>query len=1795
MGGIPSVAKAVTNSSLITVNSVDYIFSIQYSINGGRDGGDVVFLYFDPVTKELVRTTAVSLTDYFIHPASSDWRQTYIYKIAVDGANVFIPLGIRDNSVPVNNQIVVLALTIDTDFTVIPNPGWVAGYVSLATTGNLKPSYPEIAVFNDGVNSHLRIGTNTLSSLGGPLEAVANTEMWKISITDGSAYMGISGRAHYYLAAHLAPPPSYLSVLQSPVYTVEGGVEYFYCRKLNISEFSGEGVCSFDLAKYRLTAALAPVEDASWGGGSGSVFYGAVAENPNVMSILFGAMPACGYHNFVVKDGYVYAVSNSLSSRALLTLQKIDTTDGTLYDSLYLNDYTTVPAMGLDIALELSGLLSVLEVDNKLILPFSTYDSDEYVRLHLWTVDPVLFASRYVSDGIVGEVRFKSTTTTTAWAISNCVNTINDNVFGLLVITDYELPGEDPYTLDSQAVIASFYTESLDEPVYTFTPTTTSTIYKTLDRGEEIFIDSVGKSHEFKSDKFEYVDISTTLPTDAFTPTGTKVAIPYPPTKRPLINTEGVVEVIDSTSGRALTYRDRIWDVDTVDGLLRFKGSIFSNIYATWMYAGCNKYLTNAPRMLFSRLSNKENDTDDKTLDVSTLFSGTGLGGLIDITHLNKYYVLSVEDDPLDSTQLIATLWMNDSFAGTYHIAYCKITKPTAGVKSFLPTPASAVLSADIGITYEPNDSKILTVGGTPYVYTVAGDKVITWDMSAGAPVVTTLSVDFGKSYIKQTTLYTDGSSAYMTVGDSTALGALVASYNLSADLIAWQTLVPIVNSNPTVIACYGNKVYALVNRTETLSSSVYDSLTLYVFDYLTGEQLARKEISREFVADPDRTGTKNNYSDITVTVREIFIRYSGKLSDYTGIPTDTDFSILTRMFDTNSYELLDTYISDIGTTTVDKYSLYLESKDSLLVYSMDYVVSYLPIIDPDSGFYTINLNLNYEGVVPIYGYVPVTHDTIYIESQTGARYQKIDSVFRKVSEDISVSSSTVTTWANDTCPIIYGLPNGATQGACSTAIGHCTTSCADSVAVGRYVSALGVCGVAIGECASLNNCQSVAIGYVSQGYGDGSVAIGASSCSTTSGVSIGMTALGCTAGVAIGAGASSGFNSVAIGNNAALGCLACSSYVSIGSATCPNEVSVTIGTLSSSGTGSVSVGYCAGSGNCYGVAVGYNSQSTCTGSTAVGYNTTSCCGSTVLGQAACGVGGCAIAIGTVAKSICASSIAIGTCSAACAADSITIGTCSCNISTGGIAIGCCSTTGASSACPRIAIGPQAVATGDCSIAFGYSTQAYSIRAVAIGADSISYNLASITLGENNHSCSTYSIAIGSGNRIGLSGHGDIGIGTNVTTSGGSATAVGNSAYSCACGGIAIGCIARVEAGSAHGISIGTGSCSCYANSIAIGCGARASCGCTTAVGGASLACTEFASAFGYCSLARGQCSVAIGGGATTACSISSIVIGQCSTIDSTWAIAIGYNSHTSGVCGGVAIGYAACVSCASIAIGSNTSSSDFGVSVGNGSSGGCCSVAIGNYAATPGVGSIAIGSNATATCNFSVILGYAAKACTDHSAIAIGLCSCVCTGSGISIGITSVSQCGGVAIGTCANALNTHSVAIGRDSTARRLREHWVAGNLFSSTPGTINTGRGQVSYYKQYTGTYTNSPLYIDNAGGTQEFVLSTSRNAETYATIGAMTFRVMVTGKDYTSGLSVGFIFNGAIDYTISAATLLGVVDETKWGGDADLDVEVMGDAGAPKLHINVSDASITGRTMEWSATIIYDEQYSYISLP
>ena len=328
--------------------------------------------------------------------------------------------------------------------------------------------------------------------------------------------------------------------------------------------------------------------------------------------------------------------------------------------------------------------------------------------------------------------------------------------------------------------------------------------------------------------------------------------------------------------------------------------------------------------------------------------------------------------------------------------------------------------------------------------------------------------------------------------------------------------------------------------------------------------------------------------------------------------------------------------------------------------------------------------------------------------------------------------------------------------------------------------------GLAIGNFASSNSHQSIAIGYYS--------------------VATAAEANPALPATAVGAGANAtGQSTVALGLSA---------QATSGSATALGAKSV------ASEDAAVAVGHGAQATGGYASALGADAIASNNDSTAFGHGTkASGASSTALGSRAKAGSVAGVGIGMLANATNQYGIAIGGESSSSADNSIAIGRKSSVTGDNGIAIGAfTSSKGANG----VAVGTNSTTSDQGGVAVGNAAKSKQLNATAIGMDVTADAANSVALGGSATASSDGTIAIGS--------YGS----TKTTATGNRALAIGSATTANGLESIAIG--SRVNSGSQHSIAIGTGSNASAVRSIALGPDSRATVESGVALGAGSVA-----------------------------------------------------------------------------------------------------------------------------------------------------------------------------------------------------------------------------------------------------------------------------------------------------------------------------------------------------------------------
>ena len=328
--------------------------------------------------------------------------------------------------------------------------------------------------------------------------------------------------------------------------------------------------------------------------------------------------------------------------------------------------------------------------------------------------------------------------------------------------------------------------------------------------------------------------------------------------------------------------------------------------------------------------------------------------------------------------------------------------------------------------------------------------------------------------------------------------------------------------------------------------------------------------------------------------------------------------------------------------------------------------------------------------------------------------------------------------------------------------------------------------GLAIGNFASSNSHQSIAIGYYS--------------------VATAAEANPALPATAVGAGANAtGQSTVALGLSA---------QATSGSATALGAKSV------ASEDAAVAVGHGAQATGGYASALGADAIASNNDSTAFGHGTkASGASSTALGSRAKAGSVAGVGIGMLANATNQYGIAIGGESSSSSDNSIAIGRKSSVTGDNGIAIGAFTSSKGTNG---VAVGTNSTTSDQGGVAVGNAAKSKQLNATAIGINVTADAANSVALGGSATASSDGTIAIGS--------YGS----TKTTATGNRALAIGSATTANGLESIAIG--SRVNSGSQHSIAIGTGSNASAVRSIALGPDSRATVESGVALGAGSVA-----------------------------------------------------------------------------------------------------------------------------------------------------------------------------------------------------------------------------------------------------------------------------------------------------------------------------------------------------------------------
>lgn len=320
-----------------------------------------------------------------------------------------------------------------------------------------------------------------------------------------------------------------------------------------------------------------------------------------------------------------------------------------------------------------------------------------------------------------------------------------------------------------------------------------------------------------------------------------------------------------------------------------------------------------------------------------------------------------------------------------------------------------------------------------------------------------------------------------------------------------------------------------------------------------------------------------------------------------------------------------------------------------------------------------------------------------------------------------------------------------------------------------------------------------------------------------------------------------------------------------------------------------------------------------------------------------------------------------------------------------------------------IAIGSDAIGTGDKAIAIGKGANATKENGIAIGFDATNQSIDSVAIGREATSSKDMDVAIGK--QAKATGGESLAFGSQSKASNEAAIAVGK--MSNAAGSSAVATGYQANATGANTVATGMSSKASVDNAVAVGVQSNASARAATALGGYSEASSERATAVGAASKASGTASFA-GGTSANATGTNSVAIGGSMTpADAAQAkgnqtIAIGTKSNAIAD-NTIAQGNAAtahkesdiAIGTSSVADGSQKSQgscesnkqNDPSVLTGSATSGDCPkgpAIAIGKMSNATGYATVAIGLEANATNDYATALG-SGSAATAKNSVALG------------------------------------------------------------------------------------------------------------------------------------------------------------------------------------------------------------------
>ena len=466
-----------------------------------------------------------------------------------------------------------------------------------------------------------------------------------------------------------------------------------------------------------------------------------------------------------------------------------------------------------------------------------------------------------------------------------------------------------------------------------------------------------------------------------------------------------------------------------------------------------------------------------------------------------------------------------------------------------------------------------------------------------------------------------------------------------------------------------------------------------------------------------------------------------------------------------------------------------------------------------------------------------------------------------------------------------------------------------------------------------------------------------------------------------------------------------------------------------------------------------------------------------------------------------------------------------------------------------IAIGSDAIGTGDKAIAIGKGANATKENGIAIGFDATNQSIDSVAIGREATSSKDMDVAIGK--QAKATGGESLAFGSQSKASNEAAIAVGK--MSNAAGSSAVATGYQANATGANTVATGMSSKASVDNAVAVGVQSNASARAATALGGYSEASSERATAVGAASKASGTASFA-GGTSANASGANSVAVGgsmtpaEAAQASGAQAIAIGTKSKAIDE-NTIAQGNAA------------TANKESDIAIGT------SSVANGSKAKSEGTSSapsnsngpaIAVGKNSNATGFATVAIGLDANATYDN-ATAIGTMAKATKEDSIAMGTESKATSeNATAIGKLANASANNSTAIGRASTASAAGAIAIGDSSESLGENATTVGKGALARggNSVATGAYSEA---------TGNFAIATGFNSS------ARAFGSIATGMGAVASKNSAIAMGGQSKATGEKSIAIGINSSTSIDNSV-----ALGSESVTTAAVNVASATINGVT-------------------